>query len=98
MAWKLSNLPGGKDFEVEQATAAPGEKRNVGSKRRLRIVNEHGVGNRTRIYDVETGEDLTASLRVFAADIHIAVGEANTVTLQCHPVEFDIEAEVFDGE
>jgi hypothetical protein len=36
MAWKLSNLPGGEDFEaasaddpVEQATAAPGEKRNV---------------------------------------------------------------------
>ncbi len=29
MAWKLSNLPGGKDFPVEQATAAPGEQRNV---------------------------------------------------------------------
>jgi hypothetical protein len=31
MGWKLSNLPGGADFEgpVEQATAAPGEKRNV---------------------------------------------------------------------
>jgi hypothetical protein len=37
MAWKLSNLPGGEDFEaasadypVEQATAAPGEKRDLG--------------------------------------------------------------------
>lgn len=34
MPWKLSNLPGGEDFErenapVEQATAAPGEKRDV---------------------------------------------------------------------
>ncbi len=31
MGWKLSNLPGGEDFEkpVEQATAAPGEKRAV---------------------------------------------------------------------
>lgn len=32
MGWKLSNLPNGRDdYEppVEQATAAPGEKRNV---------------------------------------------------------------------
>jgi hypothetical protein len=31
MGWKLSDLPGphNRDFPVEQATAAPGEKRNV---------------------------------------------------------------------
>jgi hypothetical protein len=36
MAWKLSNLPGGEDANadyVEQATAAPNEKRDLGGWR-----------------------------------------------------------------
>ncbi len=42
MGWKLSDIPGPHNRDVEQATAAPGEKRNVGCDHNV-LVREEDV-------------------------------------------------------
>jgi len=71
---------------------------------RLRIVNESGVGHRTRVLLVEDvdhdGEivevvrDVTAALRVTKIDVAVHVGEVNRAHLECLAVTGEIDAEL----
>ncbi len=73
MAWKLSNLPGGKDFPVEQATAAPGEKRDLGHF----YEKYRGVGP-VRMTRAEWLEICELAGPMFDPDLHMLLGRPVT--------------------
>jgi len=58
----------------------------------LRVVNDSGIANRTRILDAETGEDLTERLRVSAIDLRLQAGGVVSATLTVAITRCEIDA------
>lgn len=56
----------------------------------LRIVNETGVGHQTKIFDTETGEELTTKLHVTDISLRLSVNEVVTALISAYPQKLDI--------
>lgn len=67
----------------------PARRQVPGAGKRLRIVNDHGRPMMTRIFDAETGEDLSQVLMVQKITIDIEKGEIYA-TLRCVEPTFDL--------
>lgn len=59
----------------------------------IRIVNEDGNGYKTRIYDAETGEDLTPKMHISSLSIDLRVDAVVSASMTIWPSRIDITAE-----
>ncbi len=56
---------------------------------RIRIQNDTGIGNGTKIIDTETGKTIDG---VVSIDVHIGIDELNTADVRLHLVHVDLIA------
>ena len=61
-------------------------------RRKVRIVNDDGIGSKTKIIDVETGEDLTPFLKI--RKIVLEVGNIVTAEAEILIPQVDVVAEI----
>lgn len=58
----------------------------------IRIVADGPTGRGAKVFDAETGEDLTVRLQVVAINIRVATNEIITAQLECNIEGLDLRA------